>query len=60
MTESINPTGGFKHYGLINGDFVVLKGSIPGVPQRLIKLRHPIRSYQKKVSQPKILEVLVE
>jgi large subunit ribosomal protein L3 len=60
MTESINPTGGFKHYGLINGDFVVLKGSIPGVPKRLIKLRHPIRSYQKKVSQPKILEVLVE
>jgi large subunit ribosomal protein L3 len=59
-TESINPKGGFKHYGLISGDFVVLKGSIPGVPKRLIKLRQPIRSYQKKLSQPKILEVLVK
>lgn len=58
--DSINPRGGFKHYGLITGDYIVLRGSVPGVAKRLIKLRQPIRSYQKKVSQPKILEVLVE
>ncbi|HEY7507561.1 MAG TPA: 50S ribosomal protein L3, partial [Nitrososphaera sp.] len=39
---SINPTGGFKHYGLVKGDYIVVRGSIPGVPKRLVKMRHPI------------------
>ena len=59
VADNISPKGGFKHYGKINADFIVLKGSVPGVPKRLIKLRQPIRSYQKKLSQPKILEVIV-
>ncbi len=60
MTYSVNPRGGFKHYGTITGEYIILKGSVPGVPKRLIKLRQPLRSYQKKLSQPKILEVIVE
>jgi large subunit ribosomal protein L3 len=59
-TDSVNPKGGFKHYGMISGDYVILKGSVPGVPKRLIKFRQPIRSYQKKLSQPKILEVIAK
>src|SRR5919108_4605506 len=49
----INPPGGFKHFGLVKGDYLVIKGSVPGVPKRLIKLRPSIRSYQRKIIEPK-------
>jgi len=58
--SSINPSGGFKHFGLVKGDYIVVRGSIPGVPKRLIKMRQPIRSVTKKVLEPKVLEVVVE
>lgn len=58
--DSINPSGGFKHFGLVKGDYIVVRGSIPGVPKRLVKMRHPIRNVQKKVLEPKVLEVVVE
>jgi large subunit ribosomal protein L3 len=57
---SINPKGGFKHFGLVKGDYIVVRGSIPGVPKRLVKMRHPIRNIPKKVAEPKVLEVIVE
>lgn len=56
--NSINHTGGFKHFGVVNGDYIVVKGSIPGVPKRLIKMRQPIRGIQKKIVEPKVLEVV--
>jgi large subunit ribosomal protein L3 len=55
---SINPNGGFKHFGLVKGDYIVVRGSVPGVPKRLVKLRQPIRKLQKKVLEPKVVEVL--
>lgn len=58
--KSINPKGGFKHFGIVSGDYVVVRGSIPGVPKRLIKMRQPIRNVPKKVLEPKVLEVIVE
>lgn len=58
--NSINPPGGFKHFGLIRGDYIVVRGSIPGVPKRLVKMRQPIRSVSKKVLEPKVLEVVVK
>ena len=57
---AINPSGGFKHFGLVRCDYIVVRGSIPGVPKRLIKMRQPIRSPPKKVLEPKVLEVVVE
>jgi large subunit ribosomal protein L3 len=59
-TELVNPNGGFKHFGLVKGDYIVLKGSIAGVPKRLVKMRQPIRNFQKKILEPKILEVVVQ
>lgn len=56
--NSITPTGGFKHFGLVKGDYIVVKGSIPGVPKRLIKMRQPIRDIHKRIIEPKVLEVL--
>ncbi len=58
--HSINPSGGFKHFGLVKGDYMIVRGSIPGVPKRLIKLRQPIRNVPKKVLEPKVLEVVVQ
>ncbi len=56
---NINPTGGYKHFGLVSGDYMIVRGTIPGVPKRLIKLRQPIRSKQSKINEPKILEVVI-
>jgi large subunit ribosomal protein L3 len=56
----INPPGGFKHFGLIDTDYIVVRGSIPGVPKRLVKMRHPIRNTSKKVLEPKIIEVIAK
>lgn len=58
--SAITPSGGFKHFGVVKGDYIIVRGSIPGVPKRLVKMRHPIRSPAKKVLEPKILEVIVE
>jgi large subunit ribosomal protein L3 len=58
-TTNINPKGGFKHYGLVNGDYMIVRGTIPGVPKRLVKLRQPVRSKITKTIEPKILEVIV-
>jgi len=57
---SINPPGGFNHFGLINTDYIVVRGSVPGVPKRLVKMRHPIRNTTKKVLEPKIIEVIAK
>ncbi|MFQ5573350.1 MAG: 50S ribosomal protein L3, partial [Nitrosopumilaceae archaeon] len=55
----INPEGGFKHFGLVEGDYIVVKGSVPGTYRRLIKLRQQIRNVPKKISKPNIIEVVV-
>jgi large subunit ribosomal protein L3 len=55
----INPAGGFKHFGLVEGDFVVIRGSIPGTYRRLVKLRFPMRHRISKITQPKVLEIMV-
>jgi large subunit ribosomal protein L3 len=58
--NSINPPGGFKHFGLVKGDYIVVRGSVPGVPKRLVKMRQPIRGVSKKVLEPKVLEIVVK
>ena len=57
---SINPSGGFKHFGQVRGDYIVVRGSVPGVPKRLVKIRQPIRGLSKKLIEPKVLEVVVK
>jgi large subunit ribosomal protein L3 len=41
--EEVSPNGGFIRYGLVRGDYVLLKGSVPGPSKRLITLRYPVR-----------------
>lgn len=44
----INPAGGFTNYGLINSDYLILSGSVPGPEKRCIALREPIRKAREK------------
>jgi len=53
----ITPKGGFKHYGEVKSDYIVIRGSVQGPPKRFVKLRHTVRLKNHKVQPPKILEV---
>jgi len=57
--REINPKSGFKFYGIVKTNYVVVKGSIPGPPKRFILLRHAIRSPRwifkgEEISKPRI------
>lgn len=57
--DSIGPAGGFKHFGNVKGDYIILKGSVPGTYKRLVKLRAQIRNEPAKISEPRILDVVI-
>lgn len=54
----VSPPGGFKHFGDVRGDYIVVRGSVPGAYRRLVKLRAQIRNDSSKVSEPRVLEVV--
>lgn len=59
--EDINPSGGWKHYGIVRSDYVVIEGSVPGPIKRLIKLRFPIRPREVEHSgKPQILYMSIK
>lgn len=41
--KEITPKSGFKNYGIIKEDYILIEGSIPGPKKRLIRLRSSIR-----------------
>jgi len=55
--EEITPKAGFKRYGIIKSNYLLIEGSIPGSKKRLILLRSAIRS-KIKLSIPEIKEVI--
>jgi len=46
--KSINPLGGFPHYGEVKNDFVMIKGSCMGPRKRPIVLRKSLLVHTKK------------
>merc|ERR1712083_112385 len=49
LTEkSINPVGGFPHYGEVKNDFLMIKGSCMGVRKRALVLRKPLITHTKR------------
>jgi large subunit ribosomal protein L3e len=49
LTEkSITPLGGFPHYGVINEDWLMLKGAIVGVKKRALTLRKSLLVHSKR------------
>lgn len=45
--KSITPAGGFLHYGEVNSDYVLVKGSLPGPAKRLVRFRDATRGSDK-------------
>lgn len=45
--NEINPKGGWKHYGLIKNDCILIKGSIQGPSKRTIIMTEPTRAKNK-------------
>lgn len=43
--DKITPDGGFVKYGEVSGDYILVKGSVPGPRKRLIRLRPPLRKH---------------
>jgi large subunit ribosomal protein L3 len=52
--ERINPKSGFKNYGFVKGDYLLLKGSIAGATKRIIKMRKSIREVDYPKQAPQI------
>jgi len=52
--KDINPMGGFPQYGLVKNDFIMLRGSCPGVKKRPITLRKSLLPQVKKVALEQI------
>ncbi|MFX1315128.1 MAG: 50S ribosomal protein L3 [Promethearchaeota archaeon] len=50
--EEINPKGGFIRYGKIQGDYILILGSIPGPKKRLIRIRKTVRPLKSFIVQP--------
>lgn len=41
--DEINPKSGFKYYGVVRNQYILVKGSVPGPNKRFVKLTNPIR-----------------
>lgn len=46
--KSINPMGGFPHYGEVNNDFLMIKGCCIGSKKRVITLRKSLLVHCKR------------
>jgi len=55
LTEkSINPLGGFHHYGLVREDFLMIKGTTAGPRKRILTLRKSLLNQKTHASQEQI------
>jgi large subunit ribosomal protein L3 len=41
--EEVQKEGGFKNYGEVQSNYILIKGSVPGPSQRLVRLRTAVR-----------------
>jgi len=53
-SKAITPLGGFPQYGVVDQDFVMIKGCCPGVVKRVIVLRKSLLPQTSRVAQEEI------
>jgi len=57
--KTITPMGGFPHYGVVSEDYLMIKGSCPGVKKRCITLRKSLLPPVKRInSEPANLKFI--
>jgi large subunit ribosomal protein L3 len=49
--KDINRAGGFKHYGNIHTDYILVKGSVTGPQKRPLLITYPVRPTKKTAKQ---------
>ena len=49
--KNINPKGGWKHYGNIKTNYIILKGSVPGPSKRQLLLTPSLRAGKKQLKK---------
>lgn len=54
VEKNITPLGGFSHYGVVNHDFLMIKGAVVGVKKRAITLRKSIIPQTNNAATEKI------
>ncbi|MGC8993193.1 MAG: 50S ribosomal protein L3 [Candidatus Aenigmatarchaeota archaeon] len=57
--KEINPKGGFKRYGILRSNYLLIEGSVPGSKKRLILIRKAIRSNEPSFLPYEIKNIVV-
>jgi large subunit ribosomal protein L3e len=52
--KDVTPMGGFPHYGMINNDWIMIKGCCPGIRKRVITLRKSLLVHSKRSALEKV------
>jgi len=52
--KEITPMGGFPHYGVVNEDFLMIKGAVPGTKKRPITLRRTLLAQTSRTALEEI------
>ncbi|KAJ2960775.1 hypothetical protein NQZ79_g3936 [Umbelopsis isabellina] len=52
--KDITPMGGFPHYGIVNEDFLMIKGGIAGTKKRVITIRKSLITHTKRSALEKV------
>lgn len=59
--DEINPKGGFLRYGLVKGDYILVKGSVAGSSKRIVRFTIPMRPNKKRaMDKPNIKAVSLD
>jgi large subunit ribosomal protein L3 len=54
--EEVQGNGGFKNYGEVKSNYILVKGSVPGPAERLVRLRTALRK-DEKPGEPEITHI---
>jgi large subunit ribosomal protein L3e len=54
LAKQITPLGGFVHYGVVNQDWLMLKGCCVGVTRRILTLRKSLRTHTSRSALEKV------
>jgi len=52
--KGITPLGGFPRYGIVNEDFIMIKGACPGVKKRVITLRKSLLAQTSRSAKEQV------
>jgi len=58
--DDVTPDGGFVNYGEVEGNYALIKGSIPGPDGRLVRLRPAVRPNDQPRLDPEVRYVSTE